>query len=702
MPQRPRSHQLEEESNRAFEAHLPSRWVARKLDPDYGVDYTVEVFDGDNRATGRSFHAQLKSTDEPNLSRALGGVRFTRDTAEYYRSLSLPILVVLFHAPSQRLFGRWFHAYNPHVALREGGLGGAKSIRFQFYESDEFRSETPEVLEAGLRGFLQFRSPELPLPLRLAVTAAQSEAVGDPYPMSFALRRVLRGVSDIVTVEVRQPGADDPHVALEDDRAVVSLADVASVTLDHEDPSDGDVDRYAADVALGLSVALAYVGQANLSAQIASAVAPRSKVIGDFEVSMTIAEAMTRSQRVREAIQLADELDTSDDEDIRIAAFALLTVVLARGDRLTDDERALAIAVSEKRPARRREHGDDSGAAAEAYSLAMLHKRVRDAPAAIQAFRMAADLEDHYLTRGYYHSDFAGVLFENGDFREAAHHYGRALELGEGGLVLALHADALLFSGRYEAARQRLAQYLRSGPGPEGAEWRLKHGVLPLLIKTAGKQQDRHPGAADDLLAPWDFEQGPDMSPDAAWLICQDTLGQDACSGEAWFRLALLSLMRGQQPDEAATYAVTGAVLHRHNVGAWTNAVLFADPTDERTLSDLLYAAYRLCGDFFVEAITEALQSAQHFAGRTGRVIELLEGAVVQVDMAHTARGFTMRFMGEHGEVNELVFSQHRDSASPVLEKTVVWRALRTNPTAKKRKRPSKTYGRQKKRKRRK
>ncbi len=107
MPQRPRSHQLEEESNRTFESHLPSRWVARRMHPDYGLDYTVEIFDADEKGTGLSFHVQLKATDESDLDRALGSVRFPRETADYYRSQTLPVLIVRYHAPSKQLFGRW-------------------------------------------------------------------------------------------------------------------------------------------------------------------------------------------------------------------------------------------------------------------------------------------------------------------------------------------------------------------------------------------------------------------------------------------------------------------------------------------------------------------------------------------------------------------------------------------------------------------
>jgi uncharacterized protein DUF4365 len=197
MPARPREHQLEELSRRAFEAALPPVWVHRRLDPDYGLDETVEIFDQKEQATGLSFHAQLKSTDEPDLAVALGSVRFSREKADYYSSLALPVLIVLFHAPTERLFARWFHAYNPHVAIRSGSTPLRKTVRFQFSEGDEWKPATPDELEAGVRAFSVFRSPELPLPLRFSLNI-DSAREQDPYRHVFGLRAVLKPVASLV------------------------------------------------------------------------------------------------------------------------------------------------------------------------------------------------------------------------------------------------------------------------------------------------------------------------------------------------------------------------------------------------------------------------------------------------------------------------------------------------------------------------
>src|SRR5713226_682048 len=65
MPQRPRSHELEDESRRQFQMVLPSSWVFRPADPDYGIYGQVEIFSGDGQATGLIFLVQLKGTDNP-------------------------------------------------------------------------------------------------------------------------------------------------------------------------------------------------------------------------------------------------------------------------------------------------------------------------------------------------------------------------------------------------------------------------------------------------------------------------------------------------------------------------------------------------------------------------------------------------------------------------------------------------------------
>lgn len=77
MPKRHRSHQLESESRVAFRSLLPSTWVVRDLDQDYGIDAQVEIFDESGEATGLTFLVQLKATDSLKLKDPPHGAGFT-------------------------------------------------------------------------------------------------------------------------------------------------------------------------------------------------------------------------------------------------------------------------------------------------------------------------------------------------------------------------------------------------------------------------------------------------------------------------------------------------------------------------------------------------------------------------------------------------------------------------------------------------
>lgn len=106
MTRRPRSHQLETESLTAFSASLPSGWVFRNMTPDYGLDGIVEVFDDRGLAMGLLFFVQVKATDNISPDTALR-VQLPKRLLDYYSTLVLPVLLVVFQAPTSTLYARW-------------------------------------------------------------------------------------------------------------------------------------------------------------------------------------------------------------------------------------------------------------------------------------------------------------------------------------------------------------------------------------------------------------------------------------------------------------------------------------------------------------------------------------------------------------------------------------------------------------------
>lgn len=58
---RPRAHVIEDESVAVFKSLLPKEWIVRGIQKDYGVDYEVEIVEGDI-VTGSRLWFQLKGT----------------------------------------------------------------------------------------------------------------------------------------------------------------------------------------------------------------------------------------------------------------------------------------------------------------------------------------------------------------------------------------------------------------------------------------------------------------------------------------------------------------------------------------------------------------------------------------------------------------------------------------------------------------
>lgn len=64
FPIRSESHQQEEASERFFQERLPRNWTAEKPVKDYGVDFRVDLYEG-NQATGLELLVQLKASEAP-------------------------------------------------------------------------------------------------------------------------------------------------------------------------------------------------------------------------------------------------------------------------------------------------------------------------------------------------------------------------------------------------------------------------------------------------------------------------------------------------------------------------------------------------------------------------------------------------------------------------------------------------------------
>jgi len=197
MPQRPRPHVLEEESRKKFREAIPSQWVVRRLDPDYGIDEHIELFDETGDATGLSFLAQVKGTDSVDIKRALG-VPTEIETLRYYRSLDTPVMVVSYHSPTGSLFWRWAYEFDPYYARK-----GSKQVTFTIPKDNRWGDGTPSRVRRDLETFRRLRSPNIGWPIEFELVLEGDEFFEVPAVLiESAIREAFQPLSSIIKLRM--------------------------------------------------------------------------------------------------------------------------------------------------------------------------------------------------------------------------------------------------------------------------------------------------------------------------------------------------------------------------------------------------------------------------------------------------------------------------------------------------------------------
>jgi hypothetical protein len=277
MPRRTRQHQLASESRVAFERVLPPRLVFRETNPDYGIDGEVEEFDASDRATGRRFPVQLKATDITKLPEALRE-RIKNTTADYLRAQQPPVLMLRYVAPTDTLYARWFHEFDPYYEHV-----GEKHLTFHWSGDDELSEERIERLLSEAARIIELRSGPLALPVPVVLDVPES-GVHDHARAELQLAfesAVARCPGDLRLAAERE---DAYLIATLSDHAVsVSLSGLSSVTFHLGEgiyPPETAAHLMMCDVLSCVAFTLGRAGRSDAAAPIAVHCFPDSMLSG--------------------------------------------------------------------------------------------------------------------------------------------------------------------------------------------------------------------------------------------------------------------------------------------------------------------------------------------------------------------------------------------------------------------------------------
>jgi tetratricopeptide (TPR) repeat protein len=649
MPKRPREHQLESESRTAFERALGSGFVVRDINPDYGLDVEVEEFDAEGSATGLRFYVQLKATDETNVANALT-VRLGLDAETYYRSLPLPVLMVRYHAPTEALYVRWFHSYDPHY----DGERTQKALPFRWRHQDAWTSETAARLVAEARAFLRFRQPFVSTPISafVEVDAAYPHGLTETEIL-YALQGAASRSPGVVQIARGPAPAGEVAIRIASSAVTFDVQGVGNATFHYDDsfePGDGG-ERLAADaLALG-ALALGQFGQIDLASRFAAAFVPGSSLVTNPDALWELSSEMAASHRIMDALTLAQRLDALGSDDGHAAAFIFITAALFRAPEMTEVEAAEFLRVFEARVARVKARGDSRRIANANYTLANFYRtrgRVREA---IRHYRRAIQLDREYRDRGYFWGEIGGALFGRGRYPDAAAAYKRATDLGVPTRVKALYADALAHAGQYREARAALQEYLEEDPDA-APYWYLKQGLLATIIEKIADRQKRAPEHAGAIV---EKAIAIDDPRETARLL-DDALAADALSAVAWFNYGYAARQLGD--DTQLTAYLAAAVLQTWDVEAWVNAIMLGSMhgVDQGFFSAIVAAAHQEAGDAVKRQLVTFLRQQPSEIDREA-ILRAYDETVAQVPPGRDDP-LTVRFFGDDGRAEVIELSR--------------------------------------------
>jgi tetratricopeptide (TPR) repeat protein len=192
LPKRTRAHVLETLSRQHVESILPTEWVCRRVEDDYGLDMRVEIVSGES-VSGREFAVQLKGTDRLKTSGddVLHSCKVS--TAHYFLQRPEPVMYVVYDAQEDAAYWLWVQPYLRGLDDASPGWRERKEVRVRIPRANRLTREAVPLIA----GYVQ------------AWWARVMVVVGQEYPASPAdAPRPFQLPPDLVTFTGREEYLD--------------------------------------------------------------------------------------------------------------------------------------------------------------------------------------------------------------------------------------------------------------------------------------------------------------------------------------------------------------------------------------------------------------------------------------------------------------------------------------------------------------
>jgi tetratricopeptide (TPR) repeat protein len=596
LPKRIRSHELESESSRKFEALLPSRWVFRRKNPDYGIDGEIEIFNDEGIATGLFINVQLKSTDAVDIKDCLKE-SFQVETLKYYSTLEYPVLIAKYSSKLDNFYFTWAHSKN-----RKPVEKGQATITVRFPENNVLTMAKFFQLKGDVINYLNYRKQALRPPFHFLLSVEHS----DFGKADLLLKIIQYRAQHEVHIDVSEAEDKDAigKIVITKDDVILSIGgDAASFKFPRPDSNE----ILLANLNIALAILLSQIGYDTLSAKLA---APVYKISSFFNKPDFLKGLLKALYDAKEFEILFEACKWSINEKGYIDEILIFVALLFHHhNRISREEQILVENLYLLLIQHFTRTEDASRLGSTHYNLGNFYRSKGDHLKALHQYNRARTTWSAYAGRNYFWRELGGVLFDAGKIQCANRAYKKSIEIGEEYDVRAAYADTFIYMGLYSAAKEEFVKYYEEKAAACDPFWCLKLIALDGLIKHFGlKDGNRNRKASDRIILECPIEEHPRKE------IIEEAIKLDPTNSFPWFQLGHIYFAEKSLEKSFWAYLWT-AVCSDKNLEAWAYAFFLtfskASKVESTThiLGNIFMAAYERNGYQFISYLFDFISN---------------------------------------------------------------------------------------------
>ena len=603
MPQRTRSHTLEEESWKFFNNSIPDNWVIRKPDPDYGLDAEIEIFTEKGSATGIMFLAQLKATDESDLNKALK-LKFKKETLTYYSTLDLPVIIIRYISKTKQQYFIWSQQIDTYYSDQN-----TKTILIKFSKDSIWQDETPEKIYSYLVQYRKLKNGNVPIPISLlldceegAISSSLFLLVENKLNELIEQQRLEITLTDNKEIELLT------RIRISKNEIKVSILNSKGFTLHNVQKDNGkyDINSLTYDLLSIVGFFLILIDKNNLGLEIIRKNFHFSTLKNSCEVLGLLNYLIINEKRIDICLSILESIfhnNFSDKIDLfqKFFTFVILPHIMRYRLEKENEKRLVQIIISFCDYCE--SIGEYSISASFYYSLANNLRKseyVNDKKV-LSYYRKASNLDNEYLNRYYFCADVAGVLFHLNRFYFSSKFYKKSLLLKDDIEIIPLLADSLLFAGYYKESLEYFEEYYKKNKEGD-PEWYLKKFVLKILLREFKVNTQKRLYEDAFCLSDINLEEVKseeiikktirklknallkDLLCDVAWCNLGNLYYREKNYNNAFFSFLVLSLIQLTNPE------------------SWIMCLLSAEDINPEIISAVFYTAYHHNGENLIQS----------------------------------------------------------------------------------------------------